>query len=80
MSPGPLPSLCRSGDKVSHVPGPGSPNPDSGMSTNCTFGSCKKSLLWGNLVGQCFVDTEEEEDLELEEVRGDPGPSLPQSS
>ncbi|GAB1292687.1 Structure-specific endonuclease subunit SLX1 [Apodemus speciosus] len=29
--------------------------------------SCKKSLLWGNLVGQCHVDTEEEEDLELEE-------------
>lgn len=30
--------------------------------------SCKKSLLWGNLVGQCHEDTEEEEvDLELEE-------------
>lgn len=29
--------------------------------------SCKKSLLWGSLIGQCHVETEEEEDLELEE-------------
>ncbi|XP_041523232.1 structure-specific endonuclease subunit SLX1 [Microtus oregoni] len=29
--------------------------------------SCKKSLLWGSLIGQHHVDTEEEEDLELEE-------------
>lgn len=30
--------------------------------------SCKNSLLWGSLVGQCRrMDTEEEEDLELEE-------------
>nr|AAQ96271.1 LRRGT00058 [Rattus norvegicus] len=48
---------------------PGLLNPHSGISTNCTFGSCKKSLLWGNLVGQCHEDTEEEEvDLELEEA------------
>lgn len=50
------------------------------ISTNCTFGSCKKSVLWGNLVGQCHVDTEEEEDLESEEVRGDAAPPPPAPS
>lgn len=35
------------------------------------LGSCKNSLLWGDLIWLCQMGTEEEEeDLELEEVRG----------
>lgn len=79
MSPGLFPACVCLGEGAPRAI-PGSLNPHSGISTNCTFGSCKKSLLWGNLVGQCHVDTEEEEDLELEEVSGDSGPSLSQSS
>ena len=46
------------------------------------LGSCKNSLLWGDLVWLCRMGTEEEEeDLELEEVRGGfgayPSPRLP---
>ncbi|XP_028373591.1 structure-specific endonuclease subunit SLX1 isoform X1 [Phyllostomus discolor] len=38
---------------------------------------CKNSLLWGDLVWLCRMGTEEEEeDLELEEVRGGLGPYL----
>lgn len=74
MSPGLFPACVCLGEGAPCAI-PGSLNPHSGIS-----GSCKKSLLWGNLVGQCHVDTEEEEDLELEEVSGDSGPSLSQSS
>lgn len=38
------------------------------------LGSCKNSLLWGDLVWLCRMGTEE--DLELEEVRGGFGPYL----
>ena len=45
--------------------------------TNRTPGSCKNSLLWGDLIWLCRMGTEEEEeDSELEEVRGGLGPSL----
>lgn len=45
--------------------------------TNHTPGSCKNSLLWGDLIWLCRMSTEEEEeDSELEEVRGGLGPSL----
>lgn len=43
------------------------------------LGSCKNSLLWGDLIWLCWMGTEEEEeDLESEEVRGgfDPYPTL----
>lgn len=40
------------------------------------LGSCKNSLLWGDLIWLCRLGTEEEEeDLELEEVRGGYSPS-----
>lgn len=40
------------------------------------LGSCKNSLLWGDLICLCRMGTEEEEeeDLESEEVRGGFGP------
>lgn len=39
------------------------------------LGSCKNSLLWGDLIWLCRMGTEEEEEnLELEEVRGGFGP------
>lgn len=39
------------------------------------LGSCKNSLLWGDLIWLCRTGSEEEEEnLELEEVRGGFGP------
>lgn len=51
---------------------------DSVSSTNHIPGSCKNSLLWGDLIWLYHMGTkEEEEDLELEEVRGGFGCSVP---